>query len=163
MNPSTLSGLKNNNMDDRLPEYEERESSALTATEQRSLIFHLLYALDSFDYETSVEAVADAFKRGYGINIPSDSSVFQKTAAIVSQRKDLDALILPLIENWSIERLGVPTKLILRLALWELLYTDTDPVVIINEAVELAQCFAERDAYKFINGVLDSYRKSSLQ
>ena len=54
-------------------------------------------------------------------------------------------------------------KLILRLALWELLHTDTDPVVIINEAVELAQCFAEQDAYKFINGVLDSYRKSSLQ
>ena len=44
-------------MHDRLPDYEvERESSALTQTEQRSLIFHLLYAIDAFDYGVSLES-----------------------------------------------------------------------------------------------------------
>lgn len=149
-------------MHERLPDFDVvRESSSLTQTEQRSLIFHLLYALDAFDYDVSVDSIADNFHRGYGILIPTDGAVFQKTSAIVDQRKELDILIIPLIENWSIERLGVPTKLILRLALWELRHTDTDPVVVINEAVELAQCFAEKDAYKFINGVLDTYRKNT--
>lgn len=158
-------------MEDRFPDHfphqpdqtdpiEERNSRALTQTEQRSLIFHLLYALEAFDYEVSLESIADNFHRGFGISIPKDSDVFIKTDAVAQNRQELDTHIKPLIENWSIDRLGVPTKLILRLALWELRHTKTDPVVIINEAVELAQCFAERDAYKFINGVLDTYRKN---
>lgn len=150
-------------MHDRLPDYEvERESGALTQTEQRSLIFHLLYAIEAFDYGVSLESIADNFHRGYGIHIPPHEPVFQKTTAIIDERQELDKLIIPLIENWSIERLGVPTKLILRLALWELRHADIDPVVVINEAVELAQCFAEKDAYKFINGVLDTYRKNAV-
>jgi N utilization substance protein B len=37
--------------------------------------------------------------------------------------------------------------------------TDTSPTIIINEAVELAKCFAEKDAYKFVNGILDEALK----
>jgi len=38
---------------------------------------------------------------------------------------------------------------------WELLFTDTPTSIIINEAIELAKDFAEKDAYKFVNGLLD--------
>ena len=134
---------------------------ALTQTEQRSLIFHLMYALDAFDYDISMESVADNFARGFGYIIPSESDVYKKAAAVVQDREQLDLLIIPLIENWRFDRLGIPTKLILRLALWELRNTQTDPVVIINEAIELAKCFAEKDAFKFVNGVLDKYLKGS--
>jgi N utilization substance protein B len=51
------------------------------------------------------------------------------------------------------------TKLILRFALWELAQATTAPSVVLNEAIELAKCFSEKDAYKFINGVLDRYIK----
>ncbi len=137
-------------------------SDKLTQTEQRSLIFHLLYALDAFDYDVSLESIADNFS-SFGFIIPRDSLVFQRAAAIANDRDELDTLIMPLIENWRLERLGVPTKLILRLALWEFIHTDTDRVVIINEAVELAKCFAEKDAFKFINGVLDEYVKQHAE
>ncbi len=133
----------------------------LTQTEQRSLIFHMLYTIDAFEYDISLEAVSDNFARGFGVIIPTDSDVFTKAAAIVSDREKLDALIIPLIENWRFERIGIPTKLILRIALWEMRTTKTDPAVIINEAVELAKCFAEKDAFKFVNGVLDKYLKET--
>jgi transcription antitermination protein NusB len=131
----------------------------LTLTEQRSLIFHVLYVVYAYEYDISLEAVADTFKRGYGVEIPPDSFVFTTADSIVKERDQLDKEIVPLIENWRFDRLGVATTLILRLALWELSHTDTDKAVIINEAIELAKCFGEKDSFKFINGVLDKYIK----
>jgi N utilization substance protein B len=44
--------------------------------------------------------------------------------------------------------------------LWELKKGDPAASIVINEAIELAKCFAEKDAYKFINGVLDESVKA---
>lgn len=151
----------------RLPKDSDFETEIncndLTQTEQRALLFHVLYAVDAYDYDISVEAVADNFARGYGVIIPHDSPVFIMAAGIIAERAKLDELIVPLIDNWRFERLGVATKLILRQSLWELIHKQTEPAVVINEAVELAKCFAEKDAYKFVNGLLDEYvsRESS--
>ena len=41
------------------------------------------------------------------------------------------------------------------MALWELMETETPSTIVLNEAIELAKCFSEKDAYKFVNGVLD--------
>lgn len=131
----------------------------LSQTEQRALIFHLLYAVDAYDYDISLETVVENFARGFGVIIPHDSMVYRYAAAIIEERETLDALLVPLIENWRFERLGVSTKLILRQSLWEFLHTPTDSAVIINEAIELAKCFAEKDAFKFVNGILDEYVK----
>jgi transcription antitermination factor NusB len=131
----------------------------LAYRDQRALIFHLLYAIDAFDYETSLESIADYFGKYYGIIIPTTSRVFEETLAIVNQREKLDTLIKPFLANWRFERLGTVTRLILRLGIWELTYSNTDPIVIIYEAVELAQCFAEKGAYTFVNAVLDGFTK----
>lgn len=131
----------------------------LAYPDQRSLVFHLLYAMDAFDYEVSLEAIADNFARGFGVIISTQSEVFNQAASIINQRKELDHIIQPLLANWRFERLGAVTRLIIRQAIWELINTRIDPILIINQAVELAKCFAEKDAYKFINGVLDEYIK----
>jgi transcription antitermination protein NusB len=44
-------------------------------------------------------------------------------------------------------------------AVWEFKNTETDARIIINEAIELAKCFAEEDAYRFVNGILDPVSK----
>ena len=131
----------------------------LSQTEQRALLVHLLYALESFDYDASLNAIVDNFARGFGVVISKESDVYKKADAIIREREELDTLIVPLIANWRIDRLGVVTRLILRISLWELRHTTLDKSVVINEAIELAKCFAEKDAYKFINGVLDEYCK----
>ena len=42
----------------------------LSRREVRSLIFHLLYAMDAFDYDVSLQGVVDNFNRGFNIAIP---------------------------------------------------------------------------------------------
>ncbi len=146
----------------RQGEHNEIICTELAHKDQQSLIFHLLYAADTFDYEVSLESIADNFSRGFDIVIPTDSAVFQQALAIIQQRQELDRAIQPLLDNWRFERLGTITRLIIRLSIWQLMNTSIDPAIIINEAVELAKCFAEKDAYKFINGILDEFTKRKL-
>lgn len=131
----------------------------LSRREVRSLIFHLLYAMEAFDYQESLAAIVDNFNRGFNLNIPADSEVVHVTQAIITARDELDELYKPLLANWRFDRLGISTKLILRFAIWELKNSDIDSRIVINEAVELAKCFAEADSYRFINGILDKIAK----
>ncbi len=127
----------------------------LSRRDLRGLIFHLLYAVESFDYQESLAAIVDNFNRGFDLDISLESEAVKMTQAILDNREQLDELYKPLLENWRFERIGVSTKLILRFATWELEHTETNPSIVINEAIELAKCFAEKDSYRFINGVLD--------
>lgn len=127
--------------------------------EQRSLIFHLLYAADAFDYNNSIESIAENISREYGFIIVASDAVFTTASAIITQRVDLEKEVEPLLANWRFDRLSVATRLIVRYAIWEMLHTQTSPSIVINEAIELAKCFAENNAYRFINGVLDEWAK----
>lgn len=135
----------------------------LSRREVRSLIFHLLYAMEGFDYQISLETIVDNFNHGFDLTIPLDSEVFQVANGVINERDHLDEVIIPFLANWRFDRVGVCTKLILRFAVWELEHTDTPPTVVINEAIELAKCFAEKDAYKFVNGILDKLVKSKTE
>lgn len=74
---------------------------------------------------------------------------------------DLDTTIAgKLVEGWSFDRLGRVERAILRLAVYELLFTETDQPVVINEAIEIAKEMADDQAPRLINGVLESIRKS---
>jgi N utilization substance protein B len=131
----------------------------LSRRDIRALIFHLLYAAEAYEYQESLEAIIENFSRGYNIEIPLASEGVAITQAVIKERLELDEIYKPLLTNWRFDRISVPTMLILRLAVWEIKQTSMDPRIIINEAVELAKCFAETDAYRFINGILDKVVK----
>jgi len=78
----------------------------------------------------------------------------------VHDSKALDDLISQHSANWRLERLSVIDRAILRLALHEMRATDTPPKVVINEAVELAKKYSEEEAGGFVNGILDTFRKT---
>ncbi len=65
-----------------------------------------------------------------------------------------DALIAPLLEGWTLDRLPTIDRIVLRMGVFELLHTETPPPVVINEAVELAKKFSTEDSGRFVNGVL---------
>jgi N utilization substance protein B len=73
---------------------------------------------------------------------------------------DLDREINKHLKDWKVVDLGYIEKAILRLGAYELLNSDLDDAVIINEAIELSKSLAGDTAPKFINGVLDSIQKS---
>jgi N utilization substance protein B len=133
----------------------ENSSKVNSRRDLRALAFHLCYAVDRFDYSVTVDDVVQNFKDGFDVQVADDSLAIIMAKGAVEDREKLDEQIKPLLKNWKIERLGCCTLLILRLALWELSQEDAIPSVVINEAIELAKCYAEKDAYKFINGILD--------
>ena len=59
------------------------------------------------------------------------------------------------MNNWNISRLGLTDAAILRVAIYELLYTDTPEKVVINEAIELSKKYSDDKVVKMINGTLD--------
>jgi N utilization substance protein B len=73
----------------------------------------------------------------------------------------IDQLLVAHAHNWRLERMAVIDRLVLRLAVCELLtHPETPPKVIINEALELARTFSGDEAVAFVNGVLDAVRKA---
>ncbi len=131
----------------------------LSQRDKRALVFHLLYTAEALEYQTPLVAILAGYQHGFDCNIPDDSLMVKTAEAIITQRDELDKIYQPLLSNWRFDRLGVATRLILRFATWELLYSDVQSIIVINEAIELAKCFAEKDAYKFVNGILDEVAK----
>ena len=74
---------------------------------------------------------------------------------VTTYKDEIDKLANKYLKGWTIDRLGNTDKAILRMGIFELIYTDTPDVVAINEAVELAKSFSDDDVRKMINGVLD--------
>jgi transcription antitermination protein NusB len=93
---------------------------------------------------------------------PDDLRAFASTLAhdTVERLDAVDPLIAETAQRWRPERMAVLDRLILRMAVCELLRDRaTPPAVIINEALELARTFSTEEAVKFINGMLDAIRK----
>ena len=98
-----------------------------------------------------------------GATPPSDAlRVFASELAreTVARLDAIDPLIADTTERWRPERMAVLDRLILRMAVCELLRDPTTPhAVVINEALELARTFSTEESVKFINGMLDGIRK----
>ncbi len=67
----------------------------------------------------------------------------------------IDSLLASNARNWRLARMAVVDRLIMRMAIYELMYTDTPTAVVIDEALELAKTFSGGEAVAFINGILD--------
>lgn len=74
---------------------------------------------------------------------------------VLNNINDIDSKILAYLENWTIERLGLTDQAIIRISVYELIYTDTPDLVCINEAIELSKKYSDEKVSKMINGVLD--------
>ena len=89
------------------------------------------------------------------------SFVMGLAAGVEEKREELDAFIIEHAKGWTIDRINVIEKNIIRLALYEIRYMDDIPYeVSVNEAIELAKEYGDDDAYSFVNGILDNARPS---
>lgn len=84
---------------------------------------------------------------------------------VTAHVSEIDARLASTSENWTLERMPVVDRAILRIAVYEMLYVDEVPVsVAINEAVELAKMYGgEDDSSRFVNGVLGRIARSGDQ
>ena len=76
---------------------------------------------------------------------------------VIDNEEHLDKLIELRVKHWEYERVALLDKILMRMALAELLYfPEIPPKVSINEAIEIAKEYSTRSSGKFVNGVLDT-------
>jgi transcription antitermination protein NusB len=94
--------------------------------------------------------------------VPEALRSFANALARGTQQRmpDIDRLLQAHAQNWRLERMAVIDRLVLRLAVYELLDSAETPArVVINEAIELARTFSTEESVGFVNGILDAVRK----
>ena len=84
----------------------------------------------------------------------------QLVGGVRTHKEALDVAVQAAANNWSIPRMAVTDRNILRLGAYEILHTDTPPSVVIDEAIELAKRFGSNQSSGFVNGILDRVLKS---
>lgn len=123
-----------------------------TRSELRKIIMTILYQIDIYDERKIAYNIDDVIRE----NIEVDNEFVKDIVyGVITYKKDLDELANKYITDWTIDRLDKTGTNILRMALYELKYTDTPEVVIINEAIELAKKYCDDSVRKIINAVLD--------
>ncbi len=91
-----------------------------------------------------------------------DASAFamELGKTVWAHREELDELVVPVLQNWSLDRVSRIDRILLRMALAEMRYFPDIPFkVSIDEAIELAKRYSEAKASGFINGILDTLAK----
>lgn len=85
----------------------------------------------------------------------SNKFVDKLVNGVLSNIKEIDEIANKYLEDWNISRLGFTDQAILRIAIYEIIWTDTPDITCIDEAVELAKEYSDEKVCKMINGVLD--------
>lgn len=108
------------------------------------------------DDSADIDEVLERSLSHYGKKIGDRDFVETLARGVVTEAKQLDAVIAPVAPEWPLNQLPLADHEILRIALFELTHLgDQVPSkVVINEAVELGKLFGSENSSKFINGVL---------
>jgi len=129
-------------------------------TKAREDALKILYAIDitGHDPDQCIEVY-------WKDNDESDKETKEFANTIVlgfhENRELIDKVITECATNWQIKRMAFIDRNVLRAATYELLFReDVPPKVAINEAIDVAKKYGDKDSGKFVNGVLDKISKS---
>jgi N utilization substance protein B len=121
-------------------------------SESRKKIMTILYQMSVYDKNKMKYEIEDVIKEVSEI----DSEFIKEIVyGVVTYKNDIDKLANKYLNNWTIDRLGNTDIAILRMGIYELMYTDTPDIVCINEAVELAKEYSDDEVRKMINACMD--------
>lgn len=125
---------------------------ALSRHELRYKTMTILYQANLYDNNNIEYNIDDIIN-----NQLEEKSKFVSTIVkgVIEKKSELDNLANKYLENWEMNRLGFTDQAIVRIAIYELLYTDTPDLTCIDEAIELAKEYSDDKVCKMINGVLD--------
>lgn len=126
----------------------------------REIALQLLFAQEMTG--DNIEKIVDSFQEAGFRKDSGESAIvpeFSKELLVSSKahQDHIDELIRGVLEHWQLERVSRIDRAILRLACAELIYHgDIPPKVTINEYIEIAKRFGDKDSPSFVNGVLDA-------
>ncbi len=131
-------------------------------TQARECALKILYQIEVAK-QPPAEAAANFWEHN-----PTETPVMLFGSELVmgtmQHREAIDALLAKCADNWSVERMAIIDRNVLRLGAFELLHLEATvpPKVVINEAVELAKRYGGAESSKFVNGILDAIHKQHV-
>ncbi len=128
-----------------------------TRHQVREAVISILYAHDIGNSE--VEKFEDNILEDKKIRNRQKEFALELINGVLSSLNEIDDEIDKHLKEWNIKEIGHIERAILRLASYELLKTDIDEAVAINEGIELSKTLCNDNVPKFINGVLGSIQK----
>jgi N utilization substance protein B len=128
-------------------------------TKAREYALKILYQM-----EMTKENCDDSLNSFWVREQENEESVKEFTGRLVKgvaeNMKEIDAAIAKYATNWQIDRMAVVDRNILRIASFEMMHlNDIPPKVSINEAIDMAKKYGDKDSGKFVNGILDKINK----
>ena len=124
----------------------------MTKHEIREAAFIILYQMEttSRTSEEIAETTAEAFE------MPVNKAVLTLADSVWSKKEELDEVIGKYSPSRAVARIAKVNLTVLRIAVYELMFSDVPPKVAINEAIELTKAYADKNDKAFVNGVLNS-------
>jgi len=132
-----------------------------TRQQARMAVVSLLYAYDLGNGNTS-EHSSEILEEKKIRNKQKDFAL-TLYEGVMEHLEAVDEAISKHLKDWDFERLGAIERATLRLAAYEILFSDLDSAVVINEAIEITKAFGTEQSPKFINGVLDAIAKDKQE
>ena len=128
----------------------------------RSIVMQSLYEWDFYNREKTIDKIVERNTKDFGAGLESLDFIWELTKNITKHLPDLDKIIEKAAPEWPILQIPIIDRNVLRIGLYELLYSNKEevpPKVAINEAIELAKTFGGESSGKFVNGVLGTVYK----
>lgn len=124
-------------------------------TKSRECVLQILYAMDVTSIGAE-EALADFWAEHPSFTKEIREFAEELIKGVHENMEKIDKAISEYATNWTLKRMAVVDRNILRYATYELLFrSDIPPKVTINEAVDIAKKFGDANSGKFVNGILD--------
>jgi len=128
-----------------------------TRTQARTAVVQMLYALD---LGNDMSNQAKEYLEERKIKGQKAEFALNLFRGVLEHLEEIDdAIKNHLSKDWEFDRLDNVDKAILRLGVYEILFTDLPYQVAINESVEIAKLMSSENSTRFINGVLDRIAK----
>ena len=125
----------------------------MNRSELRKIIMTILYQVFLYQEDKINYDVKGVIKENMEIE---NEFVNEMVYGVLDNVNDIDKIANKNLKDWTIDRFSNIDKAILRMGIYELVYTDTPEIVSINEAVELAKEYSDEKVKNMINAVLDS-------
>ena len=128
----------------------------LSRSELRQKCMTILYQIDIMKQNELAYDIDAIIKENLEID---NDFVKDIVFGVEKQLTEIDRIANKYLKDWDIKRLDKAGSAILRMAIYEMKYMDTPPVVVINEAIELAKKYTDEELVSMINAVLDKFMK----
>lgn len=128
----------------------------------REETFKILYSLE-IQKKENIEEQVDLYLQTEEIKEQETVKYIKSTIQGIEKNKEeiKEKISQNLKKDWKIERISKIDVVLLKLAIYEILFTDTPYKVAINEVIELSKKYSEENSSNFINGVLASIVKEN--